>query len=90
MFFYSFLTSGLKNRHVSRLFLTHLHGMTQSRCSQSHLGLIRRIRIFRKFLEYVTPVKETSLFSTQSYPEDALKINVKHVGFKSDVRNESK
>ena len=73
MFFYSFLTSGLKNRHVSRLFLTYLHGMTQSRCSQSHLGLIRRIRIFQKFLEYVAPVKKTSLFCTQSYPEDALK-----------------
>ena len=36
---------------------------------------------FRKFLEYVAPVKKTSLFCTQSYPEDALKINVKHVGF---------
>ena len=60
-------------------------------CTQSPWGLIRRIRTFRKFLEYVAAVKTTSLFCTLSYPEDALKINVKHVGFlKSDIRNESK
>ena len=36
-------------------------------------------------------LKNTSLFCTQSYSEDALKINVKNNGFlKSNVRNKSK
>ena len=45
---------------------------------------------FRKFLEYVAPVKKTSLFCTQSYPEDALKINVKHVGFLNQMSEMNK
>ena len=57
----------------------------------SHLeALSEDIRIFQKFLEYVVLYKHR-LFCTVSYPEDASKINAKHVGFSNQISiNEAK
>ena len=47
------------------------------------------MRIAQKLLKFVLIIEIYTHFFHQSYPEDALEINVKHVGFsKSDVRNE--
>ena len=53
-------------------------------CNQSPWGLIRRYSYFQKFLEYVVLYKHR-LFCTLSYPEDASKINAKHVGFFNQI-----
>ena len=47
--FDSFLTSDLKNRHVSRLFLTHLQGMTEGmtegmlKINVKHVGFLNQM-----------------------------------------------
>ena len=46
--FDSFLTSDLKNRHVSRLFLTHLQGMTEYKITKFFLTGATYSRNFRK------------------------------------------
>ena len=51
-----------------------------TKCKQFPWGLIRISSYFQKFLEYVVLYKHR-LFCTLSYPEDASKINAKHVGF---------
>ena len=55
--------------------------------------MLRRFLHFDSFLisDFKKPTCFTFIFNCKSYPEDGLKINVKHVGFlKSDIRNESK
>ena len=60
-------------------------------CTQSPWGLIRRIHIFRKFLEYVAPVKKNFVILYSVIPWRCVKNKRETCRLlKSDVRNKSK